>query len=109
MTTFEAQDFWMSKHDFENQTTIYPGMQRSHVSPSSSISLEEDEKSSNTSNFDVSFLGTGIGVPTTTRGTPCTALRLNWNIEKKNSNFQNGIWLFDCGECTQVSLSSLFY
>ncbi|GMH70362.1 hypothetical protein TrLO_g11142 [Triparma laevis f. longispina] len=48
------------------------------------------------SDLDVVFLGTASCSPSITRGVSCTALRLNWR--------SGGIWLFDCGESTQLQL-----
>ena len=67
--------------------------------------------------MDIVFVGTASCTPGTTRGVSCTALRLNWNRrasfldpstgreKTKNAptSFQGGTWLFDVGECTQVS------
>jgi len=66
--------------------------------------------------MDVIFVGTASCTPGMTRGVSCTALRLNWQrgaeiidpttgASQKVSNFQGGTWLFDVGECTQVSFS----
>jgi hypothetical protein len=84
------------------------------------------------SDLDIVLIGTASCVPSSTRGVSCTALRLNWrrnsgqnrniispssrqqqqplpylntnnNNEKDSSSFEAGTWLFDCGECTQVS------
>jgi hypothetical protein len=72
--------------------------------------------------MDVAFVGTASCMPGITRGVSCTALRLNWqrqsfprlpsslattnppsNAAAAASTFVGGTWLFDCGECTQVS------
>ena len=78
-------------------------------------------KSLSSSDLDIVTIGTASCVPGVTRGVSCTALRLQWrrnsnnkrdsNYNKKktnpNSNSVNtattgGIWIFDCGESTQV-------
>lgn len=74
-------------------------------------------RDSNTSgDMDVIFVGTASCSPGITRGVSCTALRLNLNSRKPISGVPTGhfegnldvsaggTWLFDCGECTQVSL-----
>jgi hypothetical protein len=75
--------------------------------------------------MDVAFVGTASCMPGITRGVSCTALRLNWQRQSfprlpsslarnlpsnsagaaaaAQSTFVGGTWLFDCGECTQVS------
>lgn len=80
------------------------------------------------SDLDIVLIGTASCVPSSTRGVSCTALRLNWRRNKgqrqspqeelsssssdpkqnyfyneKDYVFESGTWLFDCGECTQVS------
>ena len=66
------------------------------------------------SDMDIVFVGTASCTPGTTRGVSCTALRLNWRRRSlptspitgrapKYSGFEGGTWLFDVGECTQVS------
>jgi hypothetical protein len=67
------------------------------------------------SDMDIVFVGTASCTPGSTRGVSCTALRLNWRrraafldsstgrMEAEASSFQGGTWLFDVGECTQVS------
>jgi hypothetical protein len=63
--------------------------------------------------MDITFVGTASCTPSHTRGVSCTAVRLNWQrrgvygypgSEDTPSSFVGGTWLFDCGECTQVSL-----
>ena len=66
------------------------------------------------SDMDLIFVGTASCSPGMTRGVSCTALRLNGNVRRSlrglpqsNDDFESfsgGTWLFDCGECTQVSL-----
>ena len=67
-----------------------------------------------TSDMELIFVGTASCTPGLTRGVSCTALRLNWrrkssiwNHEKQHlenvDGFQGGTWIFDVGECTQVS------
>ncbi len=67
-----------------------------------------------TGDMDIIFVGTASCTPGISRGVSCTALRLNWNRqtihgipgtdELPTKVFNGGTWLFDCGECTQVSL-----
>lgn len=111
------------KDYFENQI-LYPGMERSNV-PSDNDDDETSTKDdlrctyhpiftslpSKTSDLDISFIGTASCVPSITRGSSCTALRLNWrrgndgrNNNDNNNQFQSGTWLFDCGECTQLQI-----
>jgi ribonuclease Z len=71
------------------------------------------------SDLDIITVGTASCVPSVTRGVSCTALRLQWR-KKTSSQEQNestttksdvsnamvtgGIWIFDCGECTQLQI-----
>ena len=115
------------KDYFENQI-LYPGMDLTNTPSDKPVNEDGDEEKkedirttyhpiftslpSQTSDFDISFIGTASCVPSITRGSSCTALRLNWrrgndgrdhNPNNINSDFKSGTWLFDCGECTQVS------
>ena len=70
------------------------------------------------SDMDIITVGTASCSPGITRGVSCTALRLHWqrryfpsqgsasNVQQ--TNFVGGTWLFDVGECTQVSYSHLY-
>jgi len=105
------------KKDFFDQV-VYPGMEQSEV-PSDKDDDDEEKEDlrytyhpifrslpSKTSDFDISFIGTASCVPSITRGSSCTALRLNWrrgNAEN-GGDFRSGTWLFDCGECTQLQI-----
>jgi hypothetical protein len=72
-------------------------------------------RSNRLSDFDLVTIGTASCSPGTTRGVSCTALRLNWQrrfvptivgtSRIQPTTFQGGTWLFDVGECTQVSKS----
>jgi hypothetical protein len=76
-------------------------------------------KNTTLSDLDIITVGTASCVPGTTRGVSCTALRLQWrrnggNTDKKggealkpNMPTTGGIWIFDCGESTQVSIQFL--
>lgn len=64
------------------------------------------------SDMDIITLGTASCSPGITRGVSCTALRLHWQRRYlpsaggpvvEQTSFQGGTWLFDVGECTQVS------
>lgn len=69
--------------------------------------------SKGSSDMDLIFVGTASCSPGITRGVSCTALRLNGNVQRSlrglpqgnddSESFSGGTWLFDCGECTQVS------
>jgi hypothetical protein len=70
-------------------------------------------KAATYSDMDVITLGTASCSPGITRGVSCTALRLHWQRRYlptsggpvvEQTSFQGGTWLFDVGECTQVSL-----
>jgi hypothetical protein len=69
-------------------------------------------KAATYSDMDVITLGTASCSPGITRGVSCTALRLHWQRRYlptsggpvvEQTSFQGGTWLFDVGECTQVS------
>lgn len=77
------------------------------------------DNAAKSSDMDLVFVGTASCTPGTTRGVSCTALRLNWRRRasffgdnnnnqgaEQSSSFQGGTWLFDVGECTQVSRGS---
>jgi hypothetical protein len=68
-------------------------------------------KDMTSSDLDLITVGTASCVPGVTRGVSCTALRLQWrrnnNMKQQKGNKGNdpvtgGIWVFDCGESTQV-------
>ena len=68
-------------------------------------------KNMTSSDLDIITVGTASCVPGTTRGVSCTALRLQWRRNggkkegdalKQNMPTTGGIWIFDCGESTQV-------
>lgn len=71
------------------------------------------------SDMDIITLGTASCSPGITRGVSCTALRLHWQKRYlpspgggsglEQTSFQGGTWLFDVGECTQVSVFVLGY
>jgi hypothetical protein len=74
---------------------------------------------SSSGDLDIVFVGTASCTPGITRGTSCTALRLNWNRQsvhgvpgapkaEETSSSTGGTWIFDCGECTQASLCFQF-
>ena len=67
------------------------------------------------SDLDIVFVGTASCAPGVSRGVSCTALRLNWrsknvytegNVVKTDWADKGtlGTWVFDCGECTQLSV-----
>jgi len=84
----------------------------------------------NSSDLDISFVGTASCTPGLTRGVSCTAIRLNWRRGKEmllnsqaanvgvaknksekqkkkkvtNYEFTGGTWVFDVGECTQLQV-----
>lgn len=77
------------------------------------------ESSQLTGDMDIIFVGTASCTPGVTRGVSCTALRLNWNprnvhgvpgseVASQERVFSGGTWVFDCGECTQVSSGRAF-
>ena len=53
--------------------------------------------------MDLIFVGTASCSPSVTRGVSCTALRVNLAGSDAVQRRTTGTWLFDCGECTQVS------
>lgn len=60
------------------------------------------------SDLDIVTVGTASCVPGVTRGVSCTALRLQWrrrgeDVQSNKESVTGGIWIFDCGESTQVS------
>jgi hypothetical protein len=66
------------------------------------------------SDLDVITIGTASCVPGVTRGVSCTALRLQWRRNAGNTRdsrgpsngpVTGGIWIFDCGESTQVRIT----
>ena len=67
------------------------------------------------SDLDIVFVGTASCAPGVSRGVSCTALRLNWrskNVYTEGNVVKTdwvdkgtlGTWLFDAGECTQLSV-----
>mmetsp|Transcript_18144 Transcript_18144/g.20986 ORF Transcript_18144/g.20986 Transcript_18144/m.20986 type:complete len:750 (-) Transcript_18144:113-2362(-) len=57
------------------------------------------------SDLDIVTAGTASCVPGVTRGVSCTALRLQWRRSKsKDGATTGGIWIFDCGESTQLQI-----
>lgn len=65
------------------------------------------------SDLDLITIGTASCVPGVTRGVSCTALRLQWRRNTGNTRdsrgpsngpVTGGIWIFDCGESTQVRI-----
>lgn len=107
-----------SKDDmYEHIYNLYPPLREENCT-----SLGEEDvrqvhhpmlRGANNSDMDIITLGTASCSPGITRGVSCTALRLHWQqrylpTEKgtkvEQTGFQGGTWLFDAGECTQVSL-----
>lgn len=65
------------------------------------------------SDLDIVTVGTASCVPGVTRGVSCTALRLQWRRRGEEGQPNNepvtaGIWIFDCGESTQVRYLELY-
>lgn len=61
------------------------------------------------SDLDIVTVGTASCVPGITRGVSCTALRLQWRRRAEGGKHNNeqvtaGIWIFDCGESTQLQI-----
>ena len=71
------------------------------------------------SDLDLVTVGTASCVPGVTRGVSCTALRLQWRRNSGNTRDSRGgspttgpatggIWIFDCGESTQVRMNIMY-
>ena len=59
------------------------------------------------SDLDIVTVGTASCIPGVTRGVSCTALRLQWRRNSKSKDgalSTGGIWIFDAGEGSQVSI-----
>jgi hypothetical protein len=101
---------------FETIYDIYPALRDGNCTRLGEEDVRQQYhpmlQNSATSDMDLICVGTASCTPGLTRGVSCTALRLNWRRrfhpstgEKvpEYTSFTGGTWMFDVGECTQVS------
>lgn len=119
-----SADLLLKQHDpfagrdafFETIYDIYPALRDGNCTRLGEEDVRQHYhpmlQNSSTSDMDLICVGTASCTPGLTRGVSCTALRLNWrrrfhpstgeNLPEYTS-FTGGTWMFDVGECTQVS------
>ena len=115
-------------HQFESILSHNPYLLKSFSGLGESDIRQEHHpmlKSLTSSDLDIVTVGTASCVPGVTRGVSCTALRLQWrrNVNLNSSSGKNnrkgkndrtfattgGIWIFDCGESTQVGFTNFVF
>lgn len=96
------------KHTHPSSTNLFTGLGEMDIRQQYHPMLANLKSS----DLDIITVGTASCVPGVTRGVSCTALRLQW---RRNSNMKKGpgkddgmvtggIWIFDCGESTQLQV-----
>jgi hypothetical protein len=103
---------------FEQVYQRYPELRDEEKSDGADVDVRQKRHpvlaNNSKSDMDIVFVGTASCTPGVTRGVSCTALRLNWKrraapyYNGASTSFEGGTWLFDVGECTQVSSDGWF-
>lgn len=106
----EVEDDALSAHMHANFYRSFTGLGEMDVRQKYHPMLEN----MTSSDLDLITIGTASCVPGVTRGVSCTALRLQWRRNTGNTRdsrgpsngpVTGGIWIFDCGESTQVRIT----